>query len=199
MNNTFAEKLKQLRTKAGLSQQQLADKLHVDRSTIAKWENGSRQPDAAMISRLSERLNTDVFYLLHSFDHSDHPVRIVVVDDEKIVLNGSISALKKALPDTEVIGFSEPDEALACLGKNRVDLVLLDIEMGRFNGLDICREILDRSPNTNVIYLTAYREFAYDAWATGAVGFILKPLTDKRIGEMLRHLHYPQQDREAVE
>ena len=49
MSMLFADTLKKLRTDKGLSQQALADKMYVTRSTIARWENGIRLPDAAMI------------------------------------------------------------------------------------------------------------------------------------------------------
>ena len=53
MRVIFAETLKKLRAEKGLSQRELAERLYVTRSTVARWENGSRLPDAAMISRLS--------------------------------------------------------------------------------------------------------------------------------------------------
>ena len=54
MNISFAETLRRLRLKNDISQQQLADLIHVQRSTIASWETGRRIPDVAMISQLSE-------------------------------------------------------------------------------------------------------------------------------------------------
>ena len=56
----FAETLKKLRTDKGLSQRELAERMYVTRSTIARWESGSRLPDAVMIFRLSRCLDTDV-------------------------------------------------------------------------------------------------------------------------------------------
>ena len=53
MRVIFADILKKLRAEKGLSQRELAERLFVTRSTVARWENGSRLPDASMISRLS--------------------------------------------------------------------------------------------------------------------------------------------------
>ena len=64
MRVIFAEVLKKLRTEKGLSQRELAERLFVTRSTVARWENGSRLPDASMISRLSRCLNADFSTLL---------------------------------------------------------------------------------------------------------------------------------------
>ena len=52
MSTIFAETLKSLRTQKGLTQLEMAEQLFVTRSTVARWENGSRLPDAAMINRL---------------------------------------------------------------------------------------------------------------------------------------------------
>lgn len=53
MNTLFAETLKKLRKEKGLSQVQLGKQMFVNNSTVARWENGTRLPDAAMIARLA--------------------------------------------------------------------------------------------------------------------------------------------------
>ena len=55
MNSLFADTLKFLRTKKGLSQNQLANLMFVNKATISKWESGTRLPDAAMITRLASQ------------------------------------------------------------------------------------------------------------------------------------------------
>ena len=57
MNMSFADTLKRLRTEKGLLQQELAKKLSVTRSTVSRWENGSRLPDVVIISRIAEVLD----------------------------------------------------------------------------------------------------------------------------------------------
>ena len=64
MSQLLAESIKRLRKERGLSQQQLADMLYVDRSSIAHWELGRRVPDAEVISRLSQVFNVDVNSLM---------------------------------------------------------------------------------------------------------------------------------------
>ena len=70
-------------------------------------------------------------------------------------------------------------------------LVFLDIEMGTISGLEVCREMLNVNPRLNVVYLTAYRDYSFDAWSTGACGFMLKPLTVEGVREQLSRLRYP--------
>ena len=75
--------------------------------------------------------------------------------------------------------------------KHRVDLALLDIEMGSISGLDVCRKLLEINQRTNVVYLTAYRDYSFDAWDTGACGFLLKPIKPEDVKKLLAKLRYP--------
>ena len=70
-------------------------------------------------------------------------------------------------------------------------LAFLDIELRNTSGLDLCRALLKINPRTNVVYLTAYSEYALDAWSTGASGFMLKPITPEGVREQLNNLRYP--------
>ena len=191
MNIQFGEALKNLRTNKGLSQIELADKLFVDRSTIARWENGNRMPDAVMILKIADRLDTDVETLMNLAAEKNETPCVILLDDEKIIMQGSVDILKKVLSNAEISGFTVPSEALAYAKTNRVDLAFLDIKMGRISGLDVCKELLDCNPKMNVIFLTAYTDYSLDAWSTGASGFMLKPLTADGIRKQLAKLHYP--------
>ena len=168
MNNSFAETLKSLRQKQDLSQQSLAEKLCVDRSTIAGWETGRRLPDATLIKRLSQCLNVDIAILMNAAGMDDGKPNIILLDDEMIILKGGLPILEKVLPDAAITGFTKPSEALAFARNNPVFLAFLDIEIGKTSGLDVCTKLLEINPRTNVVFLTAYMEHAFDAWDTGS-------------------------------
>ena len=187
----FPETLKKLRIEKGLSQQDLADQLYVTRSTIARWENGSRLPNALMVSRLADCLPVDLNTLLNDASENEEVPNVIVVDDMKIILNGALPILEQVLPNAVITGFTRPAEAVEYAKKNRVALAFLDIEMGKISGLDMCRTLLDINPRTNVVYLTAYVEYSFDAWKTGASGFMLKPITPEGVLEQLKKLRYP--------
>ena len=191
MNMAFAEILKKLRTKKGLSQREMAEQVFVTRSTVARWENGSRLPDAAMISRLSKCLDVDAGTLLSAAAESDDAPNVIMVDDRKIILTGGLPVLEEVMPSAIVTGFTRPSEAIEYAKANRVALAFLDIEMGKTSGLDLCRTLLEINPRTNVVYLTAYGDYAIDAWNTGASGFMLKPITPEGIQLQLKNLRYP--------
>lgn len=191
MNRHFAETLRRLRVERRLSQEQLAGRVYVTRPTVARWENGSRLPDAAMISRLAQCLGVDVNTLLSAAAESDASPNVILVDDRKIVLSGALPILEEVLPGAAVTGFTRPSEALEYARANPVALAFLDIELGKMSGLDLCRTLLEINPHTNVVYLTAYMEYSFDAWGTGACGFMLKPITAEGVREQLKRLRHP--------
>lgn len=190
MGATFADSLKSLRAARGFSQQQLATKLFVDRSTVARWESGDRVPGLGIIPRIAECLDVDAATLLNAVQEDEAP-KVIVVDDERIALSGAIPVLEEALPEATITGFSRPSDALAYAQANSVAIAFLDIEMGRSSGFDLCRELLELSPRTNVVFLTAYRDYSFDAWETGACGFLLKPITVEAAQMQLSKLRNP--------
>lgn len=191
MSHFFSETIKKLRTDKGLSQQELADKMYVTRSTISRWESGHRLPDASMISRLAEVLSVDINLLLSAVEQSEECPDVIMVDDNKIVLSGGLPILQEVMPNASVTGFTKPNDAIEYIKANHVALVFLDIELGTINGLDVCRKMIKVNPRLNVVYLTAYRDYFFDAWSTGACGFMMKPLTAEGVKEQLSRLRYP--------
>lgn len=191
MNMLFADTMKILRSEKGLSQSEIAKRMYVTRATVSRWESGLRLPDAAMISRLSEVLDADVNVLLNAAAQSDENPIVIMVDDNKVILNGGMPIIEEVMPNASLAGFTKPSEAVEYAKTNRVALAFLDIEMGNTSGLDVCRELLEINPRTNVVYLTAYKEYSFDAWETGAIGFMLKPLTPESVKKQLKKLRYP--------
>ena len=191
MKQYFSETLKKIRTKCGLSQQTLAEKMYVTKATVSRWESGVRLPDAIMITRLSEILGVDVNILLSAAAESDECPNVILVDDRKLILTGGLSVLEKVMPNATVTGFVDANEAVSYAKENRVSLAFLDIELREMTGLELCRALLDINPRTNVVYLTAYSSYALDAWTTGASGFMLKPITPEGVRKQLENLRYP--------
>ena len=191
MGNVFGDILRKLRKEKGYSQQQLADLLFVDRTSVANWETGRRVPDAILISRISELLAVDTATLLGMTEQPDVKPTAIVVDDERLILQGEMKVLQEVLSDMNIVGFNKPSEALGYARTNQIFLAFLDIEMGRTNGLDVCRELLSINPRTNVIFVTAHAGYSLDAWDTGASGFIRKPITPEAIKSQLTRLRHP--------
>ena len=191
MNQSFAETIRQLRNKRGLSQIQLAEQMYVTRSTVARWESGSRMPDAVMISRLAKCLGTSTETLFSLASEEEETPNIIMVDDEGIILSGGLPVLEEVFPNANISGFTRPSEALSYAQHNPVALAFLDIEMGKLNGLEVCKELQRINPQTGVIFLTAYMDYSLDAWKTGASGFIVKPITADEVRSQLSRLRFP--------
>ena len=191
MYSLFADTLKTLRMKKGLTQIQLARAMFVNKATISKWESGSRLPSADMIAHLARILEVDVGTLLFTAARSDESPNIIMVDDNRPILSYSLLVLENVVPNAMIAGFNRPREAVEYAKANRVDLAILDIELGNTSGLDLCRTLLEINPCTNVVYLTAYPDYSLDAWDTDACGFILKPLTPEGLVKQLKKLRFP--------
>ena len=191
MSMQFAETLKKLRTERGLSQRELANAMYVTQPTVARWENGSRLPDAVMISRIALLLKVDAGTLLAAAVEKGVSPNVIMVEDRQIILTGGLAVLKEVMPEATITGFEWASDALEYARNNRVSLAFLDIELGGTSGLDLCRSLLDVNPAMNVVYLTAYADYALDAWSTGASGFMLKPITPDGVRTQLQNLRYP--------
>ena len=192
MSKSFADTLKLIRTEQGLSQQQLADKLFVDRSSIANWESGRRIPNALLITRIAETLGVDIGTLMTSVNvEEESRPRVIVLDDEKIVLRGEMVTLEKVMPNALITGFTNTDDAITYAKSNNIRIFFSDIEMGDVNGIELSKEFLKINPRTNIIFLTAYADYSIDAWSTGASGFMVKPITEESLRKQLEHLRYP--------
>ncbi len=191
MNTLFAKTLRKLREGNGLTQKEFGQRLFVNHSTVARWENASRLPDATMIPRIAKCLGVEAQDLFQLAAQSEESPNVIIVDDSKVILSDGLAVLGEVLPNATITGFIWPLEAIEYAKANRVALAILDIELGTASGLDLCRTLLQINPRTNILFLTAYVDYALDAWNTEASGFILKPLTPESVRKQLKKLRYP--------
>lgn len=68
----FANVFKELRIKSGLTQQEMADKLNISRSSIGMYENGEREPSFELLETIADYFNVDMNYLLGKKELSEH-------------------------------------------------------------------------------------------------------------------------------
>ena len=121
-------------------------------------------------------------------------IRAIIIDDERLARN----ELKKLLldfPEIEVIA----EAANAAEGIERIDslnpdLIFLDIQMPGKTGFDMLSE-LERAPN--VIFTTAYDEYALKAFEVNALDYLLKPVEPKRLADALQKLQI-EEDKEPL-
>lgn len=112
-------------------------------------------------------------------------LRILVVDDEPLGRGRLLDLLEEQL-DIEVVGIAaDGAAAVDAIRTLDPDLVFLDVQMPRMSGLDVVREIgTARMPAT--IFVTAYDEYALQAFDAAAVDYLVKPFRDDRFEEAFR-------------
>jgi two-component SAPR family response regulator len=104
-------------------------------------------------------------------------MKAICVDDERLLMEDT-AAMCLELPEiTAVKGFVRAADALEWLETEPADLALLDIDMPEMNGIQLAARIKERWPDTAVIFLTGYPQYAVDAFAVRASGYLLKPVT----------------------
>ena len=108
-------------------------------------------------------------------------MRAICVDDERIILEDTVSMCLELPQIDEARGFTRAADALSWLEDNDADLALLDIDMPGMNGLELAAAIKQRRPDTAIIFLTGYSEYAVEAFAVRASGYLMKPVTRERL------------------
>ena len=112
-------------------------------------------------------------------------MRAVCVDDEELVLFRTVSLVKKTKIFDEIESFTDAFEALDYLDEEPADLAFLDIDMPGMKGIDLASNMKKKCPDIKVIFLTGYSEYAVDAYALHASGYLLKPIGyDKLLSEI---------------
>ena len=108
-----------------------------------------------------------------------NPIRVLIVDDEPLARAG-LKKLCESDPDIEVVGeCADGRAAVAAIEQVEPDLLLLDIQMPGMDGFEVLRAVgPDRMPQ--VVFVTAYDQFALRAFEVHALDYLLKPFGDKR-------------------
>ena len=115
-------------------------------------------------------------------------VRVLLVDDEAMVRAG-LRLVLESEPDIEVVGeASDGITALAAAAQLKPDVVLIDIQMPRLDGLATTRQLLAADPDVKVVVLTTFNDNRYvrEALRLGASGFLLKVAPPERLAEAVR-------------
>lgn len=84
--------------------------------------------------------------------------------------------------------FENPIDSLKYLQENKVDVVFLDINMPELDGMSLGKILTKLNPNIKIIFITAYRDYAVEAFEIKAFDYLLKPYSEKRITEVLNNL-----------
>lgn len=110
---------------------------------------------------------------------------IIYVDDEKPAIDNFRLTTENFPEITMLRTFQSGEEALAFAKNNTVDAAFVDMEMPGIHGLELAKKLKQHDPRIRVIFVTAYSQYALDAWGVDATGYLLKPYTAAEIHKEL--------------
>lgn len=117
-------------------------------------------------------------------------MKILAVDDEKIILNSFVEEVKKVFPNGDIHSFSDGKEALDYLKEiidagEKLSYAFLDIKLRGMTGIELAKDIKKLCPDTHIIFCTGYSEYAFQAYDVFAKGYLLKPVVAEHIKRTL--------------
>jgi DNA-binding NarL/FixJ family response regulator len=122
----------------------------------------------------------------------DRPVRVVLVDDHEMVLEGLKAMLARFVGRVRVVGVAaSAEEAQQVVSALTPDVVLCDVRLRGSSGLDLCRRLTSQHPECRVLLLSVYEDeqYVYQALRVGAAGYLLKRIGGEELVTSLEMVH----------
>lgn len=124
-------------------------------------------------------------------------LKAILIDDEPHSIKATKAIIEQIPPEVELVGtYTDPTIGLEAIKSTSFDLLLLDIEMPGLSGL----ELLSRIPEKNfeVIFVTAFKEYAIDALKLSALDYVLKPVSPSKLSKSLEEAKYQVNKKRAL-
>jgi len=118
-------------------------------------------------------------------------MKILAIDDSEKALKLLTNSISEVRPMAQVFPFSKPSELLAFAKVNPCDIAFLDIQIWGMNGLEIAKKLKEMNPRINIIFVTAYSQYAKDAFELHPSGYILKPVMKEAVEREIENLRHP--------
>ncbi|MCR5755100.1 MAG: response regulator [Acetatifactor sp.] len=118
-------------------------------------------------------------------------MRILIVDDEVAAIKDLQMVVHSVLPSDPIDTADNVRLAMDLCAENEYDVIFLDINMPHKDGLTVAKEIKAIRPMANIVMVTAYPQYALDAFKIFASGYILKPAMVEDVREVLNNLRNP--------
>lgn len=123
----------------------------------------------------------------------------VIAEDEALLREGLLRLLRDAWPELRVVAECEDGaSALEALAEHRPQVAFLDIRMPGLSGLEVAAAAVEASARTQIVFVTAYDQYAIDAFERGAVDYLLKPVTPERLATTVQRLQARTGNNEAA-
>lgn len=115
--------------------------------------------------------------------------KCVIAEDEALLREALAELLAQAWPGLEIVAECEDGaSALDAMAEHQPDVAFLDIRMPGMTGLEVAAAMAEASPATQIVFVTAYDQYAIDAFETGAVDYLLKPIAPERLASTVSRL-----------
>jgi DNA-binding LytR/AlgR family response regulator len=113
----------------------------------------------------------------------------IIVDDEPLLRAQLGESLQALWPQLNIVAEADHGEAaLDVIATHHPDFVFLDIEMPGISGLDVAAEVHLIAKQTHIVFVTAYDQYAIDAFEQGAIDYLLKPASKARLAKTIARL-----------
>lgn len=120
-------------------------------------------------------------------------IRAMIIDDERLARQELKTIIEKFETIQVVADSGKPEEALDLIDRENPDLIFLDIQMPGMTGFELLDEIQGRAPE--VIFVTAYDEYALKAFEVNALDYLMKPVDEERLREAVSKVTERIEDR----
>ena len=115
--------------------------------------------------------------------------RAVIAEDEALLRSELSRLLLQAWPDLQIVAECEDGaSAVEAIAEHQPEVAFLDIRMPGLSGLEVAGAAIEASPTTQVVFTTAYNQYAIDAFERGAVDYLLKPVSAERLAATVQRL-----------
>lgn len=113
----------------------------------------------------------------------------IVAEDEELLRNALVSLLGEVWPELRIIAICEDGgSALEAIAEHRPQYAFLDIRMPGLTGMEVASAAAQAEIPTQVVFVTAYDQYAIDAFENGAIDYLLKPVTRERLTTTVQRL-----------
>ncbi|WP_114239263.1 LytTR family DNA-binding domain-containing protein [Dyella sp. C9] len=113
----------------------------------------------------------------------------ILAEDEALLRTALRDLLAQVWPELEILAECEDGaSALEAIDEHRPDVAFLDIRMPGLSGMDVAAAAAETSPTTQLVFTTAYDQYAIDAFERGAVDYLLKPIKPDRLAATVQRL-----------
>ena len=111
-------------------------------------------------------------------------MRVAICDNEKKYREETKNCIKEYNPAIELVEFEDGSELVNA--KGTFDLILLDVEMPQLDGMSTAKQLRRNGVDAEIVFLTSYEKYVYDAFDIRALQFLKKPLEKERLIKVLR-------------